>query len=397
MDKIIILDFGGQYCHYISGLCIRKCRNGYWSFTCCRGAAATDQLWRYIHGDLAGRLRYPDVHTHSSEDDVTVKKYITATLLSLIMTPAFANSELPELDKFIDEMVEEHAFDRAELETLFAQVEVKDSILKAISRPAEKSKPWYEYREIFLDQARINAGVAYWKKHADTLKRAEKELGVPAEIILAILGVETRFGGNMGSFRVVDALSTLAFRYPPRSPFFRSELKNFLILTREEEMSQLEPVGSYAGAMGLGQFMPSSFREYAVDFDNDGHRDIWNNPTDAIGSIANYLRRHGWQPGESIVHATEYEGNDLPQDLIDRGLKPTVTREELRKSGLSTDKLPEGEDAITVFSLTQPDGEELWLGRQNFYAITRYNHSRMYAMAVIQLSEAIRDGYESAK
>ena len=326
-----------------------------------------------------------------------MKKYITATLLSLIMTPAFANSELPELDKFIDEMVEEHAFDRAELETLFAQVEVKDSILKAISRPAEKSKPWYEYREIFLDQARINAGVAYWKKHADTLKRAEKELGVPAEIILAILGVETRFGGNMGSFRVVDALSTLAFRYPPRSPFFRSELKNFLILTREEEMSQLEPVGSYAGAMGLGQFMPSSFREYAVDFDNDGHRDIWNNPTDAIGSIANYLRRHGWQPGESIVHATEYEGNDLPQDLIDRGLKPTVTREELRKSGLSTDKLPEGEDAITVFSLTQPDGEELWLGRQNFYAITRYNHSRMYAMAVIQLSEAIRDGYESVK
>ncbi len=195
-----------------------------------------------------------------------MKKYITATLLGLIMTPAFANSELPELDKFIDEMVEEHAFDRAELETLFAQVEVKDSILKAISRPAEKSKPWYEYREIFLDQARINAGVAYWKKHADTLKRAEKELGVPAEIILAILGVETRFGGNMGSFRVVDALSTLAFRYPPRSPFFRSELKNFLILTREEEMSQLEPVGSYAGAMGLGQFMPSSFREYACRF-----------------------------------------------------------------------------------------------------------------------------------
>jgi len=326
-----------------------------------------------------------------------VKKYITIMLSSLIVMPAFANSELPELDTFIDEMVTEHAFDRAELKALFAQVEVKDSILKAISRPAEKSKPWYEYREIFLDQARINAGVAYWKKHADTLERAEKELGVPAEIILAILGVETRFGGNMGSFRVIDALSTLAFRYPPRSPFFRSELKNFLILTREEEMSQLEPVGSYAGAMGLGQFMPSSFREYAVDFDNDGHRDIWNNPTDAIGSIANYLRRHGWQPDQSIVHRTEYAGNDLPEDLIDRGLKPTVTREELRKSGLSTDQLPVGEDAITVFSLTQPDGEELWLGRQNFYAITRYNHSRMYAMAVIQLSEAIRDGYESVK
>jgi membrane-bound lytic murein transglycosylase B len=326
-----------------------------------------------------------------------VKKHIAATLLSLALTPAYANPELPDLDIFINEMVQEHDFDRAELETLFAQVEVKDSILKAISRPAEKSKPWYEYRQIFLDQARINAGITYWKKHEKALARAEAELGVPAEIILAILGVETRFGGNMGSFRVVDALSTLAFRYPPRSPFFRSELKNFLILTREEEMSQLEPVGSYAGAMGLGQFMPSSFREYAVDFDGDGHRDIWTNPTDAIGSIANYLRRHGWQPGETMVHPTQYQGSDLPQDLIDRGLKPSVTREELRKSGLSTSHLPEGDDAITVFSLTQPDGEELWLGRQNFYAITRYNHSRMYAMAVIQLSEAIRDGYESSK
>lgn len=326
-----------------------------------------------------------------------MKKHIAATLLSLALAPAYANPELPELDIFINEMVQEHDFDRAELEALFAQVEVKDSILKAISKPAERSKPWYEYRQIFLDQARINAGIAYWKKHEKALTRAEAELGVPAEIILAILGVETRFGGNMGSFRVVDALSTLAFRYPPRSPFFRSELKNFLILTREEEMSQLEPVGSYAGAMGLGQFMPSSFREYAVDFDGDGHRDIWNNPTDAIGSIANYLRRHGWKPGETMVHPTQYQGSDLPQDLIDRGLKPSITREELRKSGLSTAHLPEGEDVITVFSLTQPDGEELWLGRQNFYAITRYNHSRMYAMAVIQLSEAIRNGYESSK
>ena len=326
-----------------------------------------------------------------------MKKHIVATLMGLMLTPAYANPELPDLDKFIDEMVQEHDFNRAELEALFDQVEVKDSILKAISRPAEKSKPWYEYREIFLDQARINAGVAYWKKHEAALTRAEEELGVPAEIILAILGVETRFGGNMGSFRVVDALSTLAFRYPPRSPFFRSELKNFLILTREEEMSQLEPVGSYAGAMGLGQFMPSSFREYAVDFDGDGHRDIWKNPTDAIGSIANYLRRHGWQPGQTIVHATQYQGNDLPQDLVDRGLKPSITREELRKSGLSTADLPEGDDDITVFSLTQPGGEELWLGRQNFYAITRYNHSRMYAMAVVQLSEEIRNTYESSK
>lgn len=326
-----------------------------------------------------------------------MKKHLVISLLGMMLSPAFANPDLPELDKFIDEMVTEHAFDRAALENLFTQVEVKENILKAISRPAEKSKPWYEYRQIFLDQARINAGISYWEKNAEALERAENEMGVPAEIILAILGVETRFGGNMGSYRVIDALSTLAFRYPPRSPFFRSELKNFLILTREEEMSQLEPVGSYAGAMGLGQFMPSSYLAYAVDFDGDGHRDIWKNPVDAIGSIANYLSRHGWQPGESIVHPTDYQGTDLPQDLIDRGLKPSVSRQELQKSGLSTAHLPEGEDSITVFSLTQPDGEELWLGRQNFYAITRYNHSRMYAMAVVELANAIRDGYESSK
>lgn len=323
-----------------------------------------------------------------------MRSLILLPVLTFVSQLAWAEPDLPGLDVFIDEMVEEHQFDANELRAAFAEVEVKQSILKAIARPAEKAKPWYEYRNIFLDQARIYAGADYWQKHADTLKTAEQTYGVPAEIILAILGVETRFGGNMGSFRVIDALSTLAFQYPPRSKFFRSELKHYLILSREEAMPPMEAVGSYAGAMGLGQFMPSSYRAYAVDFDGDGQRDIWTNPVDAIGSIANYLHEHGWRAGESIVHATETTDENLTKELIDRGLKPSVSRDEAQAAGLSLENLPADADTFNVFSLTQRHNEELWLGRPNFYVITRYNHSRMYAMAVVDLAEAIRARYE---
>ena len=317
---------------------------------------------------------------------------ILAMLLCLIISRVEANQDLPEVEVFIDEMVIKHGFDKAELIQIFDNVEVKNSILKAISRPAEKSKPWYDYRNIFITATRIKGGVEFWQQHTVALADAEQQYGVPAEIIIAILGVETRYGGNVGGYRVVDALSTLAFRYPPRSPFFRSELEHFLLLTREENMSRLSPVGSYAGAMGLGQFMPSSYREYAVDFDQDGKRDIWTNPTDAIGSIANYLNRHGWVAGESIEHKTTISG-DVPTELLKRGLKPSINRDELEQANISLQNLPLAEDNVTLISLTQPYGEEYWLARQNFYAVTRYNHSRMYAMAVIQLAQAIRDQY----
>ncbi len=320
------------------------------------------------------------------------KLIILVTLMSISMTNVYANSALPEVSVFIDEMVTKHDFDKDELTQIFDQVEVKDSILKAISRPAEKSKPWYDYRKIFITDKRINGGVKFWKKHVDALAAAEQKFGVPAEIIVAILGVETRYGGNVGGYRVVDALSTLAFRYPPRSPFFRSELEHFLLLTFEEQMSRLNPVGSYAGAMGLGQFMPSSYRAYAVDFDGDGKRDIWTNPIDAIGSIANYLKRHGWVAGESIVHKTFISG-DEPTALLKKGLKPSISRAELSTSGISLHHLPMGDDNVALISLTQKKGEEYWLARQNFYAVTRYNHSRMYAMAVIQLAQDIREQY----
>ncbi|MDH5592620.1 MAG: lytic murein transglycosylase B, partial [Gammaproteobacteria bacterium] len=231
----------------------------------------------------------------------------------------------------------------------------------------------------------------FWQQHAETLDKAEQQYGVPAEIIIAILGVETRYGDNVGRYRVLDALSTLAFRYPPRSPFFRSELEHFLLLTREEQISVLDPIGSYAGAMGLGQFMPSSYRSYAVDFDQDGKRDIWTNPADAIGSIANYLKRHGWVAGESIVHKTSIVGPAVT--LIAKGMKPSISRQELISAGIDVENLPEGIYPLALIELTQENGEEYWLARQNFYSITRYNHSRMYAMAVIQLAEVIRELY----
>ena len=322
-------------------------------------------------------------------------KNITATLIFLLgMMPVYANSELPGIEKFIAEMESKHGFDNKKLHALFSEVEVKDSILKAISRPAEKSKPWYDYRKIFITDKRIKGGVKFWQEYAQTLADAENKYGVPAEVIIAILGVETRYGGNVGGYRVVDALSTLAFRYPPRSKFFRSELEHFLLLTREENKSRLTPIGSYAGAMGLGQFMPSSYRAYAVDFDNDGLRDIWTNRVDAIGSIANYLKRHGWVAGESITHRTKFAGQEVTA-LIKKGYKPSLTREELSTAGVSLNGLPSGQDSIAIISLTQKNGEEYWLARQNFYSITRYNHSRMYAMAVTQLADAIRQQYES--
>lgn len=325
-----------------------------------------------------------------------IKLLCITTLLSVFSTSLHAHTALPGLSDFIDEMHEEQQFDKAELRSVFEQVEVKESILKAISRPAEKSKPWYDYRKIFITDKRIDGGAEFWQQHAAALTKAEADYGVPAEIIIAILGVETSYGGNVGSYRVVDALSTLAFRYPPRSKFFRSELGHFLALTREEGMPILSPIGSYAGAMGLGQFMPSSYRAYAVDFDGDGKRDIWTNPSDAIGSIANYLSRHGWQRGEPIAHKTTI-AKAIPTALLDKGSKPSIGVMDLKSAGVSTTNLPANAAKVALITLTQQDEEEYWLTRQNFYSITRYNHSRMYAMAVTQLAEAIRQKYEQKR
>ena len=294
----------------------------------------------------------------------------------------------PAAKALIDEMVTQEGFDRAELEAVFAAAERKDSILKAIARPAEKTKPWHEYRQIFVTPRRTEQGLQFYRQYAASLMRAEREYGVPTHVIAAIIGVETRYGRNKGSYRVIDALSTLAFDYPPRSKFFTSELKHYLRMTREQGLPVGELKGSYAGAMGYGQFIPSSYRAYAVDFDGDGVVDIINNPVDAIGSVANYFKQHRWQPGEPVTMAARV-GDGYRSDWFNDGLKPARTVAEFATGNI----FPAGDAApewlATGMEFDGADGLEHWLGWHNFYVITRYNHSAMYAMSVHQLSEAI--------
>jgi membrane-bound lytic murein transglycosylase B len=319
---------------------------------------------------------------------------LIATVLWPLAGAATASyGEHPGARALIEELVAEQGFDRAQLEQVFSEAERQQSILEAISRPAEKTKPWHEYREIFLTEKREREGREFLAAHRDTLARAEAETGVPAEIVVAIIGVETHYGRITGSYRVIDALSTLAFDYPSRSAFFTKELKNYLLLTRDQGLDPLAMKGSYAGAMGYGQFMPSSYRSYAVDFDGDGLVDIWNNPVDAIGSVANYFKRHGWRPGEQVVSAAALTG-DVSEDWLNDSLKPARTVAEYRAAGLQpvAELAPDTE----VMAMKFDDGRdfEYWLGLHNFYVITRYNHSAMYAMSVYQLSQRLAAGVQ---
>ncbi len=301
----------------------------------------------------------------------------------------------PAVHRFIDDMAGRHGFDPSRLQALFRTARVDAHVLEAISRPAE-TKPWYQYRSIFLTPARIEKGAVFWRQHQDILARAATEYGVGPEFIVAILGVETRYGDNTGRIRVLDALSTLAFRYPRRSSFFMSELEEFLLLTREEPLDPLALRGSYAGAMGLPQFIASSYRRYAVDFDGDNRRDLLNNPADAIGSVANYLDKHGWEPeGHVVVPAMVPEGSEVK--TLTRGLKPHTSIGVMKARGLElADPVPESAMGALI-ALDAGERTEYWVGLQNFYAITRYNHSALYAMAVYQLAQAIRESYQDTK
>ncbi len=294
----------------------------------------------------------------------------------------------PAAGALADRMSEEHGFDRAALMELFARADRKQSIIDAMERPAEKVKPWKEYRGIFLQEKRIDLGAEFWRRHRDTLEAVHERYGVDPAVIVAILGVETYYGRRTGSFRVIDALTTLAFDYPKRSPFFTRELENFLLLTREQGRDPLSLTGSYAGAMGYGQFMPSSYRHYAVDHDGDDLVDIWDNPDDAIASVANYLSEHGWQRGQPVaVRAEAQPGYDDPR--LNQLEPPEVTVARHREAGLR----PQASVASTLpampLRLEAESGAEYWLGFPNFYSITRYNHSHLYAMAVYQLSRQI--------
>ncbi len=326
----------------------------------------------------------------------TPGKWLSILLGTLLAGPGCAGDfqDNADVQVFIDEMVDKHQFDREELVVLFDQANKRDDILEAISRPAEKTKPWHEYRKIFLTDSRIKGGVEFWKENADILERAADAFGVEPAIIVAIIGVETRYGGNIGSYRVIDALSTLAFEYPPRSKFFRSELEQFLLLAREEDVDQRSAKGSYAGAMGYGQFIPSSYRAYAVDFSKDGKRDLWTSLEDIIGSVANYFHRHGWVQG-APVGARIDSGSPLGSFKVSEKLKPANTKAgDYAAKGVTTEPALPADLPVALLKLEQADGPEFWLTGKNFYVITRYNRSPLYAMAVYQLSEEIRDAYQ---
>ena len=321
---------------------------------------------------------------------------LVSVLLSIFTLAIFADYESRDSVKdFINELAVEDGFNREQLAEIFEQVEKKQRIIDLISRPAEKAKPWHEYREIFVTAPRIAAGVEFWEENEAALNRAGSKFGIPIEIIVAVIGVETNYGRNKGSFRVMDALSTLAFDYPPRARFFRSELRELLLLAREENKDPLELIGSYAGAMGYGQFIPSSFRAYAIDFDGDGTRDIWSSQTDAIGSVANYFSRHGWD-GESPITVPVTVTDERADQFANQGLKPKRSIAELRKAGMEHVSLPD-QTLGALFRLEGRDGWEYWLGLHDFYVVTRYNHSHMYALAVVQLSEAVRSRWDDVR
>jgi membrane-bound lytic murein transglycosylase B len=316
-----------------------------------------------------------------------------AGMLCLTSTQGLAAgyADNPQAIALIDQLVAEENFERAELEQLFASAQRKDSILKAISRPAEKTKPWFDYRKIFVTDKRTEQGLEFHEQYASSLLRAEREYGVPAEMVVAIIGVETSYGRNKGSYRVLDSLATLAFDYPKRSEFFTRELKHFLILARQQKLPTEELLGSYAGAMGYGQFMPSSYRAYAVDFDDDGTVDIWNNPVDAIGSVANYFKQHGWRADAPVAAAAKL-GPDYRADYMNTGLKPKRSVADFAAADIFGPSTFPAPAMATVMEFEGANGPEHWMGLNNFYVITRYNHSAMYAMSVYQLSQEVASG-----
>ncbi|MDY0250762.1 MAG: lytic murein transglycosylase B [Pseudomonas sp.] len=322
-----------------------------------------------------------------------MKSLVACLGLTLAVTHASAQEESyaqhPLTGSFIEEMSSEFGFLREPLQAIFADAARKQVILDAISRPAERVKQWKDYQPIFITQSRVDKGLEFWANNQEALARAEQEYGVPAEFIVAIIGVETIYGGNTGNYRVIDALSTLAFDYPPRAPFFRQQLKEYLLLTREEQVNPLSLKGSYAGAMGLPQFMPGSFRAYAVDFDNDGHIDIWKNPTDAVGSVANYFIKHGWQPGQEVVVRADLENITAAEKGLSDSLDPKITVQQLQALGWVPRTPLDAKEKVTAFRLEAEQNNEYWLGLANFHAITRYNRSVMYAMAVNELAELL--------
>ena len=309
-------------------------------------------------------------------------------LWSSLTVSAVNYDEHPRTEQFINEMVKEHKYDPKVIRDVLAKAERKESILKAIARPAEKTMTWHRYRQIFLTDKRIKKGKAFLIEHKDTFDVVEKKYGVPREVIAAIIGVETFYGGNMGSYRVIDALATLGFDYPKRSLFYR-ELKNYFLMVRDNDLDPFALKGSYAGAMGYGQFIPSSYISYAVDYDGDGKKELWSNIDDAIASVAYYFKRYGWKNGEPLSSLVTLNDSDAAK-LADKTLSLKGDFDYWKSKGVNVPKDVSNQEAA-LFSYQQKDKTEYWLGYKNFYVITRYNRSRLYVRAVYELSQELKD------
>lgn len=314
------------------------------------------------------------------------------TLLSSLILPSYADQALLQQNNarvFIDQLVKKDQFKREELISALKNAQYQARIIELMERPYEK-KDWDVYRDLFLTQDRIQEGLAFWKANQATLSQVEKQYGVPAEIIVAILGVETRYGRKQGDYRVLDALSTLAFYYPKRSAYFSKELREYFLLCREHQVPANTYLGSYAGAIGQPQFMPSNYRVYAVDYMHKGHRDLINNNQDVIASVANFFKEHGWQTGQVVAQPAKITGQrHLQFERNSKQANYSVYR--LKKEGI----YPLGSSKNTpqyagLIELNTAKGPEYWLAYPNFYAITRYNTSPQYALAVYLLSQQIK-------
>ncbi len=325
-----------------------------------------------------------------------MKKILATVLLSsglgLFGYAANAGEAPTDKEAFAKYMAKEHGFTESYISTVLAKAEKRQSILDAISRPAE-GKDWYQYRPIFVQQKRIKQGVEFLEANRELLEKAEQEFNVPAEIITAIIGVETYYGRIQGSYPVIDAISTLAFHYPKRGKFFAGELAEYFVLAREQGWKLDEPKGSYAGAMGMGQFIPTSYRHYTVDFDGDGKINLFDSKADAIGSVANYFKMHGWRLGEPVAEFVDVE-ESMATRFKNYQLKPKFKVSDLKQAGLEYQGKANDQDITGIYHYKQEDRYDYWLGFHNFYVITRYNRSPMYAMAVYQLSQEIKAEYD---
>jgi len=317
----------------------------------------------------------------------------TAALLvaAALLAPGIARAldlKRPEVKAFVDEVVQHHHLKRAWVAKLLAAAETRPAVIEAISRPAEHVRPWFEYRALFLTEQRIREGREFYRAHQALLEETARRTGVPGEIIAAIVGIETSYGRITGQYRVLDALTTLAFDYPPRAGYFRGELEQFLLLARDAGFDPLTATGSYAGAMGVPQFMPRSYRAYAVDADGDGRIDLWNSWPDIIASVAHFLVVNGWHPGEPVVATADLWYPDV-EDLPAGRLDLTERLGALRSKGVLFDSAQPDDTPALFVAVRGADGPTYRVGFHNFWVITRYNRSILYALAVSELAVEI--------